>query len=297
MLRWWHAGLLAAALGALGVLWGAAIEPEIIRVTRLQVALPGARGLEGMRIVHLSDLHLGRAGMITWASIGGGPSGLTARGERLVRILRRLEPHLVLVSGDFLASDEGREAAARLCRAVPPPCGWVAVLGNSDYMLEHESLEKALVQAGVSVLHNQPLRVNFEDGSGLWVVGVDDPYRHRDDVPAALKGLPEGAAPVVALVHSPDAAPELAGRCGLVLAGHTHGGQVRLPLVGPVVTKSRYGKRFVAGLYDLGSTYLYVSRGLGFSGGPPVRIRLNCPPEVVLITLRGAAGAEPYVIR
>jgi predicted MPP superfamily phosphohydrolase len=138
------------------------------------------------------------------------------------------------------------------------------------------------------LLRNEAIRLALPDGRRLTLLGLDC----RHDIAADTAALDELLAvapregPRVLLYHSPDLMPAAVERgIDLYLCGHTHGGQVRLPLIGPLLTSSKWGRRYVMGHYRAGHTHLYVSRGIGFEGLGAPRVRLLCPPEVALITI------------
>lgn len=226
------------------------------------------RGLSGpgLSVLHLSDMHL------------GGRHGSTP--PPWLEMLDGLRPDIVACTGDYTysyRSDWGPalDVMAHLARRFDGSC-LVGVRGNSD----HPEMMTALARTtGLQVQNNS----GFLYRSGktrLWIGGVDDPHHELDDVAGALGGCPEDC-PSMLLAHSPDVLLDPAvGAANIVLAGHTHGGQIRLPLVGALVTKTRVGRRFSSGLVSLAGTTVYVSRGLG---GPPWR--LLCPPEMTLISL------------
>jgi predicted MPP superfamily phosphohydrolase len=142
---------------------------------------------------------------------------------------------------------------------------------------------RALSNRGVAVLGNSNLRLT-RDGDDIWLVGVKDcSYIRRDDLPRALEGVPPDATAII-ITHSPDLVcqPE-AGRAAVLLAGHTHGGQMVLPWIGPLYVPTRLGRRRMSGLLEVDGRQLFINRGLGEVILP---MRLNCRPELALLTLR-----------
>lgn len=288
------------ALGAGGlliVLWMVAVEPRLFRVRRV-VLDAGSLGLPELRILHLTDTHF------------------HGRDEAILSFLKKLsareEFDLVFFTGDLLDSPRGLESAARAAALFQPRLGTFAVLGGHDYAqtgtletrerLPHRSRLQALTNGGpagelVQRLTEQGVRV-IEDanaqlltGSGerLAVIGLCDVYVFDPDYEAAWDGVPRDI-PAVAIAHSPDALPEACKR-GVRLAffGHTHGGQVRLPLVGAVVTKSKLPTRLARGAFRTGQTVFIISSGLGTARATPYR--LLCRPEVTVAELtRSAPG-------
>jgi len=284
---WTWPGLAAALavqlLGSAFVAYGTLVEPFRLRVTRLEIACPAlANPGTPLRLVHLSDIHVER----------------TTRRERdLPSLVARLEPDLIAVTGDYLnasytddlrASADLQALLIRL-RALGSVYG---CLGTLEVDLP-ELMRPVLAGAGVDLLEDRAVEL-IVGGHRLWLAGIRctrDPAADGARLANLLAGAPQGALKVV-LYHMPDLLPEAATLgVDLVLSGHTHGGQWRLPGFGALLTNSRYGKRYEAGHYRQGETHLVVSRGLGMEGFGMPRARFFCPPEVVLITL-SAGGID-----
>jgi uncharacterized protein len=259
-----------AGAGALGALtWGHAAygepsRPVLERVELRLSRLPAA--LDGLRIGQISDTHLGfryAERNLAWG----------------VEQMRREAPDLLALTGDFISFRHAIPEIAALFRGVSAPLGVYAVPGNHDYWEGVEDVSAALAVCGVTMLMNQHRRLRWNGGE-LWLLGADDIWDGRASLPAALRGVPPGAFTLL-LAHSPDYVEEAAAHSvDVQLSGHTHGGHIRLPLLGPL-GMPRFGRRFIMGRYQVGPTTLYVSRGLA---GPP--LRLLCPPEATIITLR-----------
>lgn len=269
-LGWALAGLgagVAACAG--GPAYCFLVEPAWLALERVVVALRGLLpSLEGFRIALLADLHRG-------------PQVGQEQVARAVDLAQRQGADMVLLAGDFVSQSASYapSCAEELAR-LQAPAGVYACLGNHDYWTDSEAVTRALQRVGVRVLCNEAVPV----AGGLWVAAVDDVWEGHADLPAALEGVAAGAT-VVLLAHEPDFADEVAshGRVALQLSGHSHGGQVRLPLLGPPVLPY-LARRYPAGLYRVGDMQLYVTRGVGLVAPP---VRLNCRPEVTLLTLRG----------
>ena len=272
-----------AAATVLGAIAGAAVvegflrEPFQLDVTRLTIVSPRLpAGFDGLKIVQLSDLHLHH---------------ISRAYRTAIDVIRRERPHLVVITGDLVDRPEQTSACLAFLSKVRAAAGVpvVVVPGNWDHRAFptkrsiaawHKRLQ---AETGIRVLANQNV-VLHRHGGRMWLVGTDDPYFGHADLDASFKGVPDTAFALV-LTHAPEAFEELAQRpaARLVLAGHTHGGQVRLPFIGAVHVPSRYGTRFARGLFKLGDTLFYVNAGMGMSHLP---IRFLCRPELTVLTLK-----------
>ncbi|HEY7955258.1 MAG TPA: metallophosphoesterase [Polyangia bacterium] len=257
------------------------------RVRKIEVAIAGLpRAFDRYRIAHLSDVH---CGSFT-------PAGRVAR---WVARINRLGADLVAVTGDLITSGERWvDPVAEALAGLRGADGVYACMGNHDYFVHRRApgmqsdeeragipeVAAALERRGIPVLLNRGITVDKE-GALLYVAGVDDTWTGRDDVEAALAGRPEGAATVL-LAHDPNLFPQAVAKgVELTLSGHTHGGQLAVPLWSRRLTLARLVTRFTAGLYQMGRSALYVNRGAGTTGPP---IRLGARAEIVLIVLRAA---------
>jgi len=264
--RW--AGLLGlGAAGVLGALYTTLVEPRRPRLERITLHLPGLPpALDGLRIGQISDTHLGMPVAernAAWA----------------VEQMRREQPDLLALTGDFVTLHTALPQVGPLLAGLGAPLGVYAVPGNHDYWEGLDDLREQLASVGIPLLLNEHRRLEW-NGAELWLAGVDDIWEGQGDLGAALRGVPAGAFTLL-LCHAPDAADEAARRgVALQLSGHTHGGQIWLPLLGPIALPI-YGLNYAIGRYQVGPTTLYVSRGLG---GMP--LRLACPPEATVLTLR-----------
>jgi len=244
--------------------------------------------LDGLRIGQLSDLHRN-------------PAMPRSRVERAVALVAAEMVDLVALTGDFVSYWPGYAAEyPEILAPLRPRLGSFACTGNHEHWTDPDGVTTALRTAGVTVLRNQHQLVTV-GGAELCIIGIDDivafntTFHHAepaDDLPAALANSPVSGVIRLLLAHNPDFvmepvfARETARRpIHLVLSGHTHGGQVRLPLIGvPYLLLSQYGQLFGGGLVRVAGTLVYVSRGAG-SSWP---VRFNCPPEVNVLTLRAA---------
>ncbi|MBI5548213.1 MAG: metallophosphoesterase [Deltaproteobacteria bacterium] len=224
---------------------------------------------DGLRIVQLTDVHVGRATPVH-------------RVRAAITQANAFAPDLVVMTGDYLSHTEKgvhllREQLAGLTSPV------VAVLGNHDHWVDADGAAGALEELGYAVLRNQHTNLLLR-GAALTVVGLDDLVTRTTDVPKAFHGAPRQGSRLV-LAHVPRTAEYLLHyRASLCLAGHTHGGHVNIPGITSAIMRG-LRENYIAGRFHVQSTQLYVSRGIG---GAVMPFRLNAPPEVTLITLRSA---------
>jgi len=268
------AGLLSAAALALGV-WAFGIEPASFETRTHRLSIPDWRAdLAGLRIAVLADLHT------------GSPFNGIEKLARIVDATNALKPDLILIPGDFVVQGVvgGRfvspeESAAVLTRLKAPLGVW-ATLGNHDWWLGAARVQSALEKNGIGVLEDRAVRIE-RGGAPFWLVGISDFWEGPHDVRKAMSQVGD-ASPVLAFTHNPDIFPALRGRFSLLIAGHTHGGQVRLPLLGRPIVPSEYGERFAVGHVVEDGRHLFVSTGLGTSILP---VRFRVPPEITVLEL------------
>jgi predicted MPP superfamily phosphohydrolase len=210
-----------------------------------------------------------------------------------IGMVNALHPDLIALTGDFVTSPTfgdpqkaalAAEPCAGLLRQMVAPGGLWAVLGNHDDATDRRYVTRTLQAANIHVLANQSESIE-RDGARFWLAGVHDVLSGTADLQKTLRGIPTGEA-VVLLAHEPDFA-DVAARfpIDLQLSGHSHGGQVRIPLLPPLYLPP-LARKYVWGTFRIGELTLYTSAGLGTIGVP---VRLNCSPEITLFTLRPAA--------
>lgn len=262
-------------------------EPRRIRVRRVSVPLPALpAALDGLTIGQLSDLHRG-------------PYVSEEHLRRGVEIAASLDPDVMVLTGDFVSvSAEYAASCAGALAGLRPRDGLFAVLGNHDYWTgQVDVVRRALESRGVEVLGNRSARLR-RGGADWWLCGVDDAWAGAPDLGAALAGVPREVFKVL-LCHEPDFA-DTAAQAGipLQLSGHSHGGQVIVPGIGPIVLPP-HGRKYPIGLQRVprSRTFVYTNVGLGLIGlglGPVrLAVRFNCLPEVTLLTLRQAPESSP----
>ncbi|MCU0700666.1 MAG: metallophosphoesterase [Myxococcaceae bacterium] len=282
--RWARRAVAVVALATLGLgTWALVLEPSRLVVRRHTLSLPGwPRSVAPLSVALVSDLHVG-APFVDAAAIA-----------RLRATIDELRPDVILLAGDLVVGHEPlatelspAEAAATLT-GWTAPLGVYAVLGNHDWWTDGEATTQALTDAGVRVLENEAVRLE-RAGGAVYVVGLADAWTRTPDAARALAGVPDGV-PVIAFTHNPDVFPELPARFSVVLAGHTHGGQVALPLLGRPVVPSKYRQRYAVGHVVEDDRHLFVTTGVGTSVFP---VRFGVPPEVVLLTLTAPSDTTP----
>jgi predicted MPP superfamily phosphohydrolase len=263
--------LLVTAL--LLTLWSGWLEPSSLRVSRYTVSQPSP-ALKGLRIAVIADLH----GGALWID--------TAKIDRVVAMTNAAKPDLVLLTGDYVvtAVAGGRhmpiETIVAHLKALHAPLGVYAVLGNHDRWEDAVRLGAAFRRAGIPDLENANLKLP-PPRNDVTLVGIGDSHSRGADPAKALSGV-NGAA--LCFTHSPDIFHDLPPACAMTIAGHTHGGQVWLPLLGrpAVAAVSHFGQRYAIGTVREGGRTLFVSSGIGTSGLP---LRFGVPPEISLLTL------------
>ena len=253
-------------------------ELDITNRTFLIANLPPA--FHGYRMVQISDIHLDEFTE---------PSFL----ERIIRHIDALTPDVVLLTGDFVTlgsftfvtSTHAAHRCAELLSTIKCPLRY-AILGNHDVGVGAPLVIDALQSNGIPVLVNQHIPLE-RNGSRIWLCGAEDPGTSRPDLNLTIPKTPDG--PVILMAHEPDYADIVVKHprfplIDLMLSGHSHGGQIRLPFMGPLVLPPM-GKKYPEGHYQFHQMQLYVNRGIGTVGLP---FRLNCPPEITVITLQPA---------
>jgi uncharacterized protein len=262
-------GLVVSAYGVL-------VRRRWFRVVERDVSVPGLdAGLDGLRVAHLSDLHIGSFTPRSWAMAWA--RAANARGV-----------DVAVVTGDLVTSGTAyHEDIAEAVGALRAPMGVFASMGNHDYFGDGEPLISLLTARGVRVLRNDGC-VLERDGARLWLAAIDDTWTGRDDLAAAMRGRPAGTTTVL-LAHDPARFDEAAeAGAEVVLSGHTHGGQVAVPFLTRWLSFSSLTHPYNVGFYRRGRSTLYVHPGLGTTGPP---IRIGVAPEVTILVLRRQSRA------
>ncbi len=274
----------AIGLGGVATLGGLEytmqIEPAWVEVNRVALKLPRLPPVfSGFRLAQISDIHMGG-----WMN--------RARLDKVVQLILDEAPDAVAITGDYLLSrgwDESREQALEEVAAALKPLvdlfPVLTVMGNHDYWTDAQKIRRKLQEIGLLELSNSVYSLRRGDAS-FHICGLDDVYEGYDDLNKLLSHLPyEGAA--MLLCHEPDFADTSAAtdRFALQISGHSHGGQVVLPFIGPIHTP-KHGHKYPLGLYQVGNMIQYTNRGVGMARIP---VRFNCRPEITIFTLESEA--------
>jgi predicted MPP superfamily phosphohydrolase len=268
-------------LGVGGVGYGYLMEPNLFKVETIPLKLPRlSRKFSGLRVAQISDIHMGG-----WMNL--------QRFQRVADLIVAEQPDVVVITGDFLIGDDtikfSMQSVTDLVTVLSPLTDsfpTFAVLGNHDYWTDAEVVRQMMASAGVTDLTNTVFTLK-RDEERLHICGVDDIWEGNARLDDVIAQLREDSAAIL-LAHEPDFADTSAstGRFDLQLSGHSHGGQVVLPLLGPPVLPY-LGRKYGSGLYKVGEMFQYTNRGVGMARLP---IRINCPPEITLFVLESMAS-------
>ncbi|MDR3421172.1 MAG: metallophosphoesterase [Xanthobacteraceae bacterium] len=283
------AGLIGASALATGIYAGG-IEPMGLVVTRYPLNPPGWPARRKLSMTVIADLH------------AGGPDMTLPHIRHVIDTANALKSDVVVLLGDYTTSYRVANKrvpygawAAELARLAAPLGTW-AILGNHDWWNDLMEVRQTLAGVRIPVMENQAVMLGAE-GERFWLAGLGDQIAHRlghgrfrgvDDLPGTLAQI-KTDDPVVLLAHEPDIFPDVPARVTLTLCGHTHGGQIRLPLVWPAFVPSKYGARFAYGHVVEEGRHLIVSGGLGTSIIPA---RLGVPPEIVRVELGSSSDQQ-----
>jgi hypothetical protein len=269
-------------IGTLLVIYGFYIEPHHLTVTKQTLKSPKLKPGKPIKILHLGDLHIER---------------VTAREKKLIQLTQDLQPDLILFSGDFLnlsylrdpkTHEDCRWVLKQLCA----PLGVYAVTGSPAVDLD-EIVPQLLDGLPLRWLRDESVTIE-KGGQTIEVIGLSCTHKPFVDGPKLVGAIRESPLQrfTVLLYHSPDLAPDAADLgIDLQLSGHTHGGQVRLPFYGALITASLYGKALEVGRRPVDDLTLYVTRGIGMEGAGAPRVRFLCPPEIILWEIAGESSS------
>ena len=262
---------------ALVAVWTVAIEPNRLVIRHIDLPLPGwPADYQPLRIALISDLHVG-APFVSLEKI-----------DEVVAAINGENPDLIFLLGDYISGVVGGEQIppekfAKVLANLNAPIGVYGILGIHDWWFGAPRVNQALLAAGVEMADNTAIKIE-RPGGAFWVAGIGDFDRGNPDIPGTLSKLTDDA-PVFFITHNPDIFPDVPPRVVLTMAGHTHGGQVHLPLIGRPVIPSNYGDRYAYGHIIEDGKHLFVTSGLGTTIFP---MRFRVPPEIVILDLKSS---------
>lgn len=273
IIRWTALSLLLLLLG-LGV-WSFFIEPNRLVIHQEAIQIDNwPKDLSGLRIALISDIHT------------GGPFINDKKLREIVARTNQLSPDLIVLLGDYMSADSSwshrvePEVTAAALKNLRAPLGVYSVLGNHDWWHNGTKVRAAFEQNGLPVLDNEVAEIKWRNSS-FWIAGLADLWTRPQRIQETIDRIPSGST-IVAITHNPDIFPKLPRDVQILLAGHTHGGQVNLPLIGRPIEPSKFGQRYGAGHVFENGHHLFVTTGIGVSILP---IRFGVPPEIALLTI------------
>lgn len=237
------------------------IEPNILVIKKMTIK---SDEVPKTRIVFVSDFHLSKFA--------------EKRLKRIVNKVNEQNADIIISGGDYVINHNTKismdmDYAASIISKMKSKYGIYSVLGNHDYYEDSKYIKNNLEKYGIKILENSNYKLDI-NGKPLYIAGISDMQTTMIDLDKALKNTEK---PIVLVSHSPDITPFAKNRVNLILSGHTHGGQIRIPLYGAVIVPSKYGKRYESGFLE---NIVYVTKGLGTS---IIKMRFNCLPEIVVI--------------
>lgn len=275
MRKWLRLLLRLFLCGLLWLVWAVGIEPARLTYPEQRIELEGWNSARaGYKIIMIADLHV------------GSPHITLKKLDTIVSTVNAMNPDLVVLGGDYVIQGvlggnpvKSSDIVASLAK-LQAKDGVYGILGNHDWWENAPRMAQEFAAAGIPMLEDKQKWIG-DKNQGFWLVGVSDYNEGEHNYVKALKGV-TSEYPVIAISHSPDIFPELPDMISLLLAGHTHGGQVYIPFIGRPVVPSKYGQRYVMGLKREGSKQIFVSAGVGTSILP---VRFMTPPEINILTV------------
>jgi predicted MPP superfamily phosphohydrolase len=268
-------GLAVLLIICVLAIWAFLIEPNRLVVHPETIQIDNwPKELSGLRIAVISDIH------------AGGPFINDQKLREIVDKTNALNPDLIVLLGDYMSPNSWHshrvepEVTAAALKNLRAPLGVYSVLGNHDWWYSGEKVRHAFEQTGILVLEDEVAEIKWRDRS-FWLVGLADLWTRRQHIGETVAKVPSGST-IIALTHNPDIFPNLPQNVPLLIAGHTHGGQVNIPLIGAPVTTSNLGPKYIAGHLFENGHHLFVTTGIGTSILP---VRFRVPPEIVILTI------------
>jgi len=245
------------------------VHPETIQIDKWPTEL------SGLRIAVIADIHT------------GAPFVNDQKLKDIVDRTNALNPDLIVLLGDYMSPNSWHshrvepEVTAAGLKSLKAPLGVYSVLGNHDWWYNGEKVRRAFEQNGIPVLDDEVTEIKWH-GKSFWLVGLADLWTRPQHIEPTIAKVPPGST-IIALTHNPDIFPRLPQSVPLLIAAHTHGGQVNLPFIGTPIVPSRYGAKYTAGHLSENGHHLFVTTGIGTSILP---VRFRVPPEIVILTIR-----------
>jgi predicted MPP superfamily phosphohydrolase len=262
-------------LAALAI-WSFLIEPNRLIVHPQTIQIDNwPPELSGLRIAVVSDLHT------------GAPFVNDKKLKDIVDRTNALNPDLIVLLGDYMSPNSWHshrvepEVTAAGLKSLKAPLGVYSILGNHDWWYDGERVRRAFEQNGIRVLEDEVSEIKWHERS-FWLVGLADLWTRPQHIEETIAKVPPGAT-IIALTHNPDIFPRLPQSVPLLIAGHTHGGQVNLPFIGTPIVPSRFGSKYTAGHVFENGHHMFVTTGIGTSILP---VRFRVPPEIVILTIK-----------
>ena len=266
--------LLLPFIIVLGV-WSLWIEPDSLTVKAVALELPGwSPNLKQFKIVALSDFHV------------GSPHITLEKLHTIVQLTNEQKPDLIVLLGDYVIQGviggqfTEPEDFVDVLKDLKAEHGVYAVLGNHDWIYGDERITQAFERVGIPVLTNDAVEIKH-NGDGFWLAGIGDYFSRHQDIEKALAKI-NSPEPIIVITHTPDIFLKLPPQVTLTLAGHTHGGQVNLPLLGRRIVPSDFGEKYAIGYVEENGRRLFVTPGIGTSIFP---VRFRVPPEISVLTI------------
>jgi len=251
------------------------IEPNRLVVHQATVQIDSwPKELSGLRIALVADIHT------------GGPFINEKKLRRIIELTNQQNPDLIVLLGDYMSPNSWHshrvepEVTAAALKDLKAPLGVYAILGNHDWWYNGAKVRRAFEANGIPILEDDIAEVKWRDTS-FWLVGLADLWTRPQHINETIAKVPAGAT-MIALTHNPDIFPGIPRSVPLLLAAHTHGGQVNLPLIGTLIVPSDFGPKYTAGHIFENDHHLFVTTGIGTSILP---IRFRVPPEIVVLTV------------
>jgi len=267
------ASFLLFILACLG--WGFFIEPNRLVVQQATIQIDNwPKELSGLRIAMIGDIHT------------GGPFIDDNKLRKIVELTNQQHPDLIVLLGDYMSPNSWHshrvepEVTAAAMKNLRAPLGVYTVLGNHDWWYNGGKVRRAFEDNGIPVLDDEVAEIKWRDKS-FWLAGLADLWTRPQHISETVAKVPPGTT-VIALTHNPDIFPNLPRSVPLLLAAHTHGGQVNLPLIGTPIVPSRFGPKYTRGHVFENDHHMYVTSGIGTSIMP---IRFRVTPEIVILTI------------